>query len=121
MYVSICSKRRVKNKLGIVQTYCYNTLMQKIINFFKEVRSEFKQISWPKRESIIQSTIVVISISIVVSLILGGFDYIFTQSIGFLGQLTQVENTPETIDQNQIPSITTLPSISLEPTIEETK
>lgn len=59
--------------------------MQKIINFFKEVRAEFKQISWPKRESIIRSTIVVISISVIVSLILGGFDYIFTQAIGLIG------------------------------------
>jgi len=59
--------------------------MQKIVNFFKEVRAEFKQISWPKRESIIQSTIVVISISIIVSLILGGFDYIFTHAIGLVG------------------------------------
>jgi len=83
--------------------------MQKIINFFKEVRAEFKQISWPKRESLIQSTIVVISISIIVSLILGGFDYLFTQGIGFLGQSTKPVNS------NQIeiptPTINPLPTI----------
>ena len=73
--------------------------MQKIINFFKEVRAEFKQISWPKRESIIQSTIVVISISIIVSLILGGFDYIFTQAIGLVGSNPIDPNT-----QNIIPT-----------------
>ncbi|MBP6891650.1 preprotein translocase subunit SecE [Candidatus Shapirobacteria bacterium] len=55
--------------------------MQKIINFFKEVKAEFKQISWPKRDSIIQLTIVVISISVVISLVLGGFDYLFTQGL----------------------------------------
>jgi len=89
--------------------------MQKIINFFKEVRAEFKQISWPKRESIIQSTIVVISISIIVSLILGAFDYIFTQGIGLIGSkpATQVQN-------NLLPSEAPItPTISLQPTIKK--
>lgn len=73
--------------------------MQKIFNFFKEVRAEFKQISWPKRESIIQSTIVVISISIIVSLILGGFDYLFTQAIGLVGSkpTTKVQTISPTV------------------------
>ena len=93
--------------------------MQKIINFLKEVRAEFKQISWPKRESIIQLTIVVISISIVVSLILGGFDYIFTQSIGFLGQVTQVKTPVPT--QSLIPSVTVVPTTKLEPTVKKIK
>jgi preprotein translocase subunit SecE len=89
--------------------------MQKIVNFFKEVRAEFKQISWPKRESIIQSTIVVISISIIVSLILGGFDYIFTQAIGLAG------SKPVTKLQNSIlPTIAPItPTISLQPTIKK--
>jgi len=82
--------------------------MQKIINFFKEVRAEFKQISWPKRESIIQSTIVVKSISIIVSLILGGFDYIFTQAIGFIGSKPTVNL--ETISPTVAPL---LPTFSL--------
>jgi preprotein translocase subunit SecE len=89
--------------------------MQKIINFFKEVRAEFKHISWPKRESIIQSTIVVISISIIVSLVLGGFDYIFTQAIGLIGSkpVPQVETGFPTSAPN-------LPTINfLEPTITE--
>jgi preprotein translocase subunit SecE len=82
--------------------------MQKIINFFKEVRAEFKQISWPKRESIIQSTIVVISISIIVSLVLGGFDYIFTQAIGLVG------SKPATKIQTVSPSVAPLlPTFSL--------
>jgi len=85
--------------------------MQKIINFFKEVRAEFKQISWPKRESIIQSTIVVISISIVVSLILGGFDYIFTQAIGLVGS-KPITNTQQIISPTVAPLLPTfgLPS-----------
>jgi len=59
--------------------------MKKIIQFFKEVRVEFKNITWPKKDTLIQLTVVVISISIIVSLILGGFDYLFTNSINLLG------------------------------------
>jgi hypothetical protein len=62
---------------------------------------------------------VVISISLVVSLILGGFDYIFTQSIGFLGQVTQVKTPVPT--QSLIPITTVVPTIKLEPTVKKTK
>jgi preprotein translocase subunit SecE len=60
--------------------------MQKIIKFLKEVAVEFKNITWPKKETLIQLTIVVISISIVISLILGGFDYLFTTAFALLGK-----------------------------------
>jgi len=59
--------------------------MQKIIKFLKEVAVEFKNITWPKKDTLIQLTVVVISISIIISLILGGFDYLFTKSITLLG------------------------------------
>lgn len=63
--------------------------MKKVINFFKEVMVEFKNITWPKKDTLIQLTIVVISISIIISLILGGFDYLFTQGIALLGNLSK--------------------------------
>ena len=87
--------------------------MKKIINFFKEVKAEFKQISWPKRESIIQSTIVVISISIVVSLILGGFDYIFIKAMALVGSRQTVQT--QTINPSPIP----LNNPLLEPTTKQ--
>ena len=61
--------------------------MQKIIRFFNEVKVEFKNISWPKKDTLIQLSVVVISISIIISLILGGFDYLFTNAIALLGKL----------------------------------
>lgn len=63
--------------------------MQKIINFLKEVAVEFKNITWPKKDTLIQLTIVVISISIVISLILGGFDYLFTNSFALLSKISK--------------------------------
>jgi len=86
--------------------------MQKIVNFFKEVKAEFNQITWPKRESIIQSTIVVISISVIVSLILGGFDYIFIRTMAFVGS----KPTPQT--QNISPSPAPPINPLLEPNIK---
>lgn len=61
--------------------------MKKVINFFKEVMVEFKNITWPKKDTLIQLTIVVISISIIISLILGGFDYLFTSAFALIGKL----------------------------------
>ena len=63
--------------------------MQKIIKFLKEVVVEFKNITWPKKETLIQLTIVVISISIIISLILGGFDYLFTNSFAFINKISK--------------------------------
>ncbi len=83
--------------------------MQKIINFLKEVREIFKTITWPKREALIQLTIVVISISIIISLILGGFDYLFTKSIGLLGNL---KNTQTTVEQSITPTMSALPTVA---------
>ncbi len=59
--------------------------MRQAIQFLQEVIAEFKNISWPKKESLIQLTFVVISISIIISLILGGFDFMFTQALALIG------------------------------------
>jgi preprotein translocase SecE subunit len=82
--------------------------MQKIIKFLKEVAVEFKNITWPTKNTLIQLTIVVISISIIISLILGGFDYLFTKSVGLLGNL-KTESSTEIIQSAE-------PSIILTPT-----
>ena len=83
--------------------------MQKIIKFLKEVREIFKTITWPKKDTLIQLTIVVISISIIISLILGGFDYLFTQSIGLLSNFKTTQNT---VEQSVTPTINPLPTVA---------
>jgi preprotein translocase SecE subunit len=64
----------------------YNTPMRAALKFLQEVKAEFRNISWPKKDALIQLTFVVISISIIISLILGGFDLLFTSSINLLTQ-----------------------------------
>ncbi|MFZ2152955.1 MAG: preprotein translocase subunit SecE [Microgenomates group bacterium] len=83
--------------------------MQQILQFLKEVRTEFYNISWPKKESLIQLTFVVISISLIISLILGGFDYIFTQSFNLIGQ----NNSPVAPITTIAPQVTIAPTITL--------
>ena len=85
--------------------------MKKVINFLKEVVVEFKNITWPKKDTLIQLTIVVISISIIISLILGGFDYLFTNSIGLIGNLKNQSSTEQQI-QSAEPTINPLPTVA---------
>jgi preprotein translocase subunit SecE len=50
----------------------------KIITFLKEVKLEIKKINWPTRQQTIRYTLIVIGISVVVAVFLGGLDFIFT-------------------------------------------
>lgn len=92
--------------------------MQQILQFLREVRTEFGNISWPKRDSLIQLTFVVISVSLIISLILGGFDYIFTQSFNLLAPQPQV--VIPTI-QPQITLVPTITQVTLTPTKKPNK
>jgi len=54
---------------------------QKTINYFKEVKSEMAKVSWPTRKETVRYTVTVIGISFVVSVFLGGLDYLFNLAI----------------------------------------
>ncbi len=53
--------------------------MEKLINYIKESKAELKKVSWPTREQAIQSTILVIVISVLTAVFLGGTDYILNK------------------------------------------
>lgn len=90
--------------------------MHKVISFFREVRAEFKNITWPKKDTLIQLTIVVISISVIISLILGGFDYIFTQGLNYIG----TKPVPP-INTNILPTESPTAIVTVVPTIIKKK
>ena len=90
--------------------------MRQIVQFFQEVKVEFKNIAWPKREALIQLTCVVISISIIISLLLGGMDFIFTQSINLLGSSTNKQNNVVPPIVTIAPASTSTPTIIVTPT-----
>ncbi len=49
-----------------------------VLIYFKEVKSEMSKVTWPTRKETIHYTLIVIGISFVVALFLGGLDYFFT-------------------------------------------
>ncbi|MCL4398069.1 preprotein translocase subunit SecE [Patescibacteria group bacterium] len=52
--------------------------------FIKEVRSELAKVAWPTRPEVVRLTGVVIGVSIIVGVYLGGLDYVFTRLIELL-------------------------------------
>ena len=55
--------------------------MNKVILFFKEVKAEFAKITWPKRDEVIGSTIIVFLLVIFFAVFLGIADLIFSTFI----------------------------------------
>jgi len=57
--------------------------LERIKNYFKEVKVEMSKVKWPTKNQTINYTIVVIGVSIVVAVFLGALDYIFSLGINF--------------------------------------
>lgn len=54
------------------------TVIQKIVDYIKQVYNEMRKVTWPTRSELINSTIVVIVISAIVALIIFVLDLIFS-------------------------------------------
>jgi preprotein translocase subunit SecE len=54
-------------------------ILQKLINYIKESKTEMEKVIWPNKEETKNYTLMVIGISLGVALFLGILDYIFTQ------------------------------------------
>lgn len=52
-----------------------------LVNYLKETRAELAHVNWPTQRQTIAYTLVVIGISAVVGVLLGGFDFIYTSLI----------------------------------------
>jgi preprotein translocase subunit SecE len=48
--------------------------LRRVQEFVREVVAEFRKVSWPSRQELINSTVVVITVTVVVSLFLGAVD-----------------------------------------------
>jgi preprotein translocase subunit SecE len=51
------------------------------ITFLREVRDELKKVVWPSKQEVIRLTLVVIVVSLIVGLFLGGLDFLFVKII----------------------------------------
>jgi preprotein translocase subunit SecE len=49
--------------------------------FVREVVAEFRKVSWPSRQELINSTVVVITVTVVVSLFLGAVDVVLARIV----------------------------------------
>ncbi len=51
------------------------------VKFFTEVKAELLKVTWPTKDQVIRLTTVVVVISVVVGLFLGGLDLVFTKLV----------------------------------------
>ena len=49
--------------------------------FVREVVAEFRKVAWPSRQELINSTVVVITVTVVVSLFLGAVDVVLARIV----------------------------------------
>jgi len=52
--------------------------MKSVVTLFSEVKNELSKVTWPKRNEVIRLTSIVLLVSIIIGLFVGGFDYLFT-------------------------------------------
>jgi preprotein translocase subunit SecE len=57
--------------------------MSKVLNFLSEVRTELEKVTWPKREVVVNYLSLVIVISAVVAIFVGGVDYSLTKGLEY--------------------------------------
>jgi preprotein translocase subunit SecE len=52
--------------------------MEKLTNFFDSVTKEFKKVSWPTQNELIDNTIIVVVFSIILSVLIFGIDQVYS-------------------------------------------
>lgn len=52
-------------------------MFTKLTSFLQESRQEIMRVNWPTRQETMRLTLVVVAISILVSVLLGAFDFLF--------------------------------------------
>lgn len=52
-------------------------IFDKTITFLKEVQLEMKKVNWPTRQETLNYTLLVVGISVVIAIFLGGIDFLF--------------------------------------------
>ena len=53
-------------------------IFRKIDTFFKEVKAEIGKVNWPTVKETIRYTLILLGVSVVTAVFLGGIDYLFT-------------------------------------------
>jgi preprotein translocase subunit SecE len=51
------------------------------ITFFRQIWDELKLVVWPTRKEVFRLTTIVIILSVIMGLYIGGLDYVFTSAV----------------------------------------
>jgi len=62
--------------------------MSSIVDYLQETRAELRKVVWPTREEALNLTVVVIIVTIIMTIILGSADWVFTKLLSFILSLT---------------------------------
>ena len=60
--------------------------MQRFIEFLKEARAELGKVTWPTRNELYESTILVIVSVILITVFIGAIDFVFNKLLQFFAQ-----------------------------------
>jgi preprotein translocase subunit SecE len=55
-----------------------------IVRYYRETVGELKKVVWPTRQEAFQLTAIVLGVIVVMALLLGSFDYLFTELFRWL-------------------------------------
>lgn len=58
--------------------------MQSLVNYLKSTKAELHHVSWPTGRQAMVYTALIIGISVVVSLLLGMFDFLFSKGLDWV-------------------------------------
>lgn len=53
-------------------------MIKKIVNYFKNVKTELTKVTWPTRKEAMRLTVVVIAISLIFAALIGALDMLFS-------------------------------------------
>ncbi|MCX7735910.1 MAG: preprotein translocase subunit SecE [Candidatus Kapabacteria bacterium] len=59
-------------------------MIEKIKNFFSDVAKEMKKVSWPTKEQLRESTVVVVVATLIFTVFTYLIDWLVTKAIGFI-------------------------------------
>lgn len=56
----------------------------RVVRFFKEVKSEMKKVVWPSKKQVIKNTLIVIAAVVLIGVVIWALDMLFSFGLGFL-------------------------------------
>jgi preprotein translocase subunit SecE len=57
---------------------------KRVSRYLREVRQELKKVTWPSKEEVISSTLVVLVTVVFFVLLIGGLDFVFAKLVRFI-------------------------------------